>query len=74
MKVRQLKDDSLVARALMGLAGMVFRRRRLFVYPQVVLFVVSILITVKYPGLDFDLRRDDLVGTNEEVPPEFSPL
>ena len=39
MKIKPLSDDSLMARCLAWLAGVVFRHRRLFFYPQLVLFV-----------------------------------
>ena len=52
MKVRQLSDDSFVARALAALAGAVFQHRRLFIYPQLVLCVLCVVYTARY--LQFD--------------------
>ncbi len=71
MKIRRLTTDSVVARALAWLAGAVFRHRRLCLYSQLVLFVVSILITVRYPGIEFDMRQDDLVGANKKYHQNF---
>jgi len=65
MRIRKLTEDSSVGRALAWLAGALCRHRGLFLYPQLVLFVAAIVITVKYPGIQFDQNRDDLVGTNK---------
>lgn len=65
MRIRRLTEDSTVGRALAWLARAVCRHRGLFLYGQLVLFVVAILITVKYPGIKFDQNRDDLVGANK---------
>ena len=35
------------------------------------LFVLSILVTVKYPGIDFDTSRNDLVGANKNYHQNF---
>jgi hypothetical protein len=71
MKIRPLSTDSLIARSLNALAGAVFRHRRLFLYPQLALFVVSLLVTVKYPGIVFDTSRNDLVGANKKYHQNF---
>ena len=71
MKVKRLTEDNVVARALAWLAGAVFRYPRLWLYPQLVLFVLSILVTVKYPGLKFDMRQDNLVGANKKYHQNF---
>jgi len=63
MKIKRLRTDSLVARFLAGVAGLVSRHRRLFFYPQLVLFALSIAYTVKY--LEFNSSRNDLVGANK---------
>jgi predicted RND superfamily exporter protein len=62
--MKQLTDDTLVARVLGWLARAVCHRRRWIVYSQAVLFVACILYTVKY--LQFDLSRDNLVGANKK--------
>ena len=67
--MRKLNDTDLVARALAWLARSVFRHRGWYVYPQVVLFILSILYTVKY--LEFDTRRDNLVGANKQYHQNF---
>jgi hopanoid biosynthesis associated RND transporter like protein HpnN len=67
--MKQLTDDSLMGRALAWLARAVYHHRRLFLYPQLALFVVSILVTVKY--LQFDPSRDNLVGANKKYHQNF---
>jgi hopanoid biosynthesis associated RND transporter like protein HpnN len=71
MKIRPLSTDNLIARSLNALAGAVFRHRRLFLYPQLALFVVSLLVTVRYPGIAFDTSRNDLVGANKKYHQNF---
>jgi hopanoid biosynthesis associated RND transporter like protein HpnN len=71
MKIRPLSTDNLIARFLVALAGAVFRYRRLFFYPQLALFIASILITVKYPGIVFDTSRNNLVGSNKKYHQNF---
>jgi uncharacterized protein len=71
MKIRPLSTDNPIARFLAGLAGTVFRHRRLFIYPQLALFVISILVTVKYPGIAFDTSRNNLVGSNKKYHQNF---
>ncbi|HOX58755.1 MAG TPA: MMPL family transporter [Candidatus Paceibacterota bacterium] len=71
MQIKPLSTNSLMARSLAWLAGMVIRHRRLFSYPPVALFVVSILITVKYPGIEFSTSRNDLVGANKKYHQNF---
>src|ERR1017187_4384306 len=61
--MKQLTDDSSFAKALGWVARMVLRHRRLIIYAEAVLFVFSILYTVKF--LQFDMSRDNLVGANE---------
>ena len=74
MKIRPLSTDNLIARFLTALAGAVFRHRRLFFYPQLALFVASLLVTVKYPGIAFDTSRNDLVGSNKKYHQNFLPV
>ena len=67
--MKTLTADSFVARMLGRLAREACRRPRLFFYPQVVLFAVSILYTVRY--LEFDTSRNDLVGSNKKYHQNF---
>lgn len=62
--MKRLTDDTLLARALAWTANLVFRRRRLVIYSQLVLFGLSIWFTFNY--LTFDANRDNLVGQNEK--------
>ncbi len=71
MRIKPLSTDSLMARSLAWLAGMVFRHRRLFFYLPLALFLVSILVTVRYPGIGFDTSRNDLVGANKKYHQNF---
>src|SRR5581483_5654521 len=68
-KIKRLTEDTLFARALGWLAWAIFRRRGWFLYPQLVLFVLCVLYTVRY--LDFDTNRDDLVGSNKKYHQNF---
>jgi uncharacterized protein len=61
--MKQLTDQSMTARVLAWLAREICRRPKLFFYPQLVLFVLSIVFTVNY--LQFDTSRSNLVGANE---------
>lgn len=60
--MKALSSDSLLARILGRLAGQIIRRPRLFIWPQLILLLVSLALTVKY--LQFDTSRNDLVGGN----------
>lgn len=60
--MKALSPDSFLARCLGRLAAAIVRRPRWFFWPQVVLFFLSIFITVKY--LQFDTSRNNLVGGN----------
>ena len=71
MKIKRLTEDHAVPRALGWLARWVFRHRRLCLWSQVVLFGLSLLVTVKYPGIKFDMRQDDLVGANKKYHQNF---
>ena len=62
--MKPLSANTLFARLLGKLAWAVCHRRRWFLYPQVVLFVLCILYTVKF--LEFDTRRSNLVGANKK--------
>ena len=67
--MKKLTDDTMLARVLGWTARLVFRHRKLIIYSQVVLFILSVLITVKY--LRFDTNRDNLVGQNEKYQHAF---
>src|SRR6267378_195595 len=56
--------DSLAVRVLRLLANAVYRYPRLFFYPQLLLFVVSIAYTAM--KLEFNTSRNDLVGAEKE--------
>jgi uncharacterized protein len=71
MRIKPLSTETTVARALACLAGLVFRHRRLCFYSQMVLFVLCILVTVKYPGIAFDTGRSNLVGANKAYHQNF---
>lgn len=61
--------ESLVVRALKNLANWVFRYPRWFFYPQAVLFLVSVLYTVRH--LEFDTNRNHLVGADKKYHQAF---
>src|SRR5438094_2748389 len=69
MKIKRLREDSMMARVLGWLAAGVIRYRRLFLYPQLLLFVLCVAYTVKY--LQFDTSRDNLVGANKKYHQNF---
>src|SRR6516162_2296212 len=54
---------------LTRLAGVVIRWRLLLVYPQIVLFALAVLYTVK--NLQFDVNRDNLVGSEKKYHKNF---
>ena len=56
MKIKRLSEDSVVARVLAWLARSVYTHRRLFFYPQLLLFVLCIFYTVK--NLEFSGAHD----------------
>jgi len=64
MKIEKLNDTNLIGRSLTALARTVIRRRRWFLYPQLLLFVVCVLYTWK--NLEFDTKRSNLVGSNKK--------
>lgn len=64
MNIKRLSEDTLLARALGALARVVYHRRKWFLYPQVVLFVLCILYTVKF--LEFNTNRENLVGSKRQ--------
>jgi len=62
--MKALSTDSLLARLLARLATAVCRYPRWFVYPQLALFLVSVVYTVGF--LQADMNRDNLVGPNQK--------
>jgi hopanoid biosynthesis associated RND transporter like protein HpnN len=69
MNIKRLREDSLMAQVLARAAAAVIRYRRLFFYPQVVLFGLCAFYTYKY--LQFDTGRSNLVGANEKYHMDF---
>jgi hopanoid biosynthesis associated RND transporter like protein HpnN len=67
--MKRLTEDSPGGRVLAWLARMVYRRPALFFYPQIVLFVLSLLFTVRY--LKIDMSRTNLVGANQKYEQNF---
>jgi len=61
--MKALSPDSFLARLLGRIAAAVIRHPRWFFWPQVLLFFLSIGVTVKY--LQFDTDRNNLVGGNQ---------
>jgi len=61
----QSSTDSTAVRVLRWLSNAVYHYPRLFFYPQLILFLVSIFITVVKPRLEFDTSRDNLVGADK---------
>ncbi|HTV61137.1 MAG TPA: MMPL family transporter [Verrucomicrobiae bacterium] len=70
--MKPLTGDSILARLLGKVAAAVIRRRQWFIWPQLVLFVVGILFTVRF--LQFDTNRDDLVGKDLKYERNFLAL
>jgi hypothetical protein len=56
--------ESIPVRVLTWLTQALYRRRLLFIYPQIVLFGISVWYTVTY--LQFDMSRNDLVGSEKK--------
>jgi hopanoid biosynthesis associated RND transporter like protein HpnN len=69
MKIKRLTENSLVAQMLGALAAAVIRYRPLFVYPQLVLFVLCIVYS--WFNLKLDFTRDNLVGANKKYHQNF---
>src|ERR1700744_4095243 len=67
--MKSLREDSFLARCLGRLASAIARYPRLFILPQIVLFIGSIVITVMC--LQFDTDRDNLVGSNKKYHQNF---
>ncbi|HYG24952.1 MAG TPA: MMPL family transporter [Verrucomicrobiae bacterium] len=67
--MNKLTDQSLMARVLAALARAICRRPSLFIYPQIILFGLSVFITIQY--LQFDTSRDNLVSSNKKYHRNF---
>jgi hopanoid biosynthesis associated RND transporter like protein HpnN len=67
--MKALSPDSFLAQLLGRLAAAIIRRPRWFVWPQVLLLMLSIAVTVKY--LKFDTSRNNLVGGNHRYHHNF---
>src|SRR5437879_5655868 len=67
--MKTLSEDSWISRLLTRLAGVVFRYRPLFLYPQLVLCVLCAIYTWK--NLQFDMSRNDLVGAKKKYHQNF---
>ena len=62
--MRALRADSFLARVLGRLAAAIGRRPLWFIWPQVVLFILSLVYTLCHLRADMD--RDNLVGSNQK--------
>ena len=69
MKIRPLTEESLVARCLTQVADGIIRYRRWMVYPQLALFALCVIYTFEY--LEFDMSRNNLVGSNKKYHQNF---
>ncbi len=67
--MKPLSAESLSARLLGKLAWAVIHRPRWFFWPQIILFGLSILYTVKF--LEFRTNRNDLVGSGKKYHQNF---
>ena len=60
--MKALTDNNIVARCLAFTARIAIRHRFGVIFASALLFVASILITIKFPGIEFDTDRDNLVA------------
>ena len=67
--MKPLSAENLAARLLGKLAWAVIHRRQWFFWPQIILFGLSILYTVKF--LEFRTNRNDLVGSGKKYHQNF---
>ncbi len=67
--MKKLTDDTLLARVLAWTADFVIHHRRIVIYSQIILFVVSGVYAWQF--LRFDPDRDNLVGKNERYQGAF---
>lgn len=70
LKIMTSQKESPLARALRLLADAVCRWPHLFLYPQIILFVLGVLyvcgVLVPGRGLEFDTKRSSLVGADKK--------
>jgi len=59
----------LASRVLARLAVLIARRRRWFIYPQLLLAALCVAYTIRY--LEFDMTRDNLVGGDKKYHQNF---
>jgi hopanoid biosynthesis associated RND transporter like protein HpnN len=69
MQIKRLTEDSIIARLLGLLARAVLKYRWAFLYPQIVLCILCGVFT--FYKLDFNTRRNDLVGANKKYHQTF---
>src|SRR5580658_3557066 len=67
--MKPLSTDTLLARSLHGLAIMVIRHPKWFVWPQIVLAIASIIFTIGF--LKFDPDQNNLVAPNLKYQQNF---
>src|SRR6266508_5899587 len=61
--------DSLAVRVLERLAHSVYTFRRLYCYPQILLFAACVYYTIRH--LEFNTSRNDLVGSDKKYHQNF---
>jgi hypothetical protein len=62
--MKALRHDSYLARLLARLAAAILRNPKIFVWPQLILFVLCVAYTAAF--LKTDMNRDNLVGPNQK--------
>lgn len=67
--MNKLTEATLMGRALSWVSAIVLRHKNWFLYPQILLFALSVLYTVT--SLEFDTRRDNLVGPKKKYHQNF---
>lgn len=67
--MKKLTDTNPVARGLAWLARAIYHHRAWFLYPQLVLAALCVYYTVTH--LNFDLKQDDLVGSDKKYHQNF---
>jgi hopanoid biosynthesis associated RND transporter like protein HpnN len=65
-------NETLFGRLLAGIAALIHRHPRWFIWPQFVLVLMSVAYTVN--SLQFNTRRDELVGANQRYHHNFLSL
>lgn len=67
--MNKLSEATLMGRALSWVSALVLRHKAWFFYPQIILFGLSVFYTVRF--LEFDTRRDNLVGPSKKYHQNF---